>query len=86
MFNIINILYIQVNIWGKSIKNEIYKKSVNDFGYENYSKFFSWAEDTIMVFILLNTAQSFIFIHKYGVIHLIKYYFFIVDFCFISMN
>jgi glycosyltransferase involved in cell wall biosynthesis len=62
--------HFDINIWGKSIKNEIYKKSVNDFGYENYSKFFSWAEDTIMVFILLNTAQSFIFIHKYGVIHL----------------
>jgi hypothetical protein len=62
--------HFDINIWGKSIKNEIYKKSVNDFGSEKYSKFFSWAEDTIMVFILLNTAQSFLFIHKYGVIHL----------------
>ena len=62
--------HFDINIWGKSIKSEIYKKSVNDLGSKKYSQYFSWAEDTIMVFILLNTAQSFIFIHKYGVIHL----------------
>lgn len=62
-----------INIWGKCIKTEIYKKSVNSLGIKRYSKFVSWAEDTIMVFILFNIAQSFTFIYKYGVIHL--YYF-----------
>ena len=59
-----------INIWGKCIKTEIYKKSVNSLGIKRYSNFVSWAEDTLMVFILFNIAQSFIFIYKYGVIHL----------------
>ena len=59
-----------INIWGKGIKNEIYKKSVNSLGYNRYSQFISWAEDTLMVFIIFNIADSFIFLHKYGYIHL----------------
>ena len=59
-----------INIWGKCIKTEIYKKSVNSLGIKRYSNFVSWAEDTLMVFIIFNIAQSFNFIYKYGVIHL----------------
>lgn len=59
-----------INIWGKCIKTEIYKKSVNSLGIKRYSNFVSWAEDTLMIFILFNIAQSFTFIYKYGVIHL----------------
>jgi len=62
-----------INIWGKGIKNEIYKKSVNSLGYNRYSNFVSWAEDTIIVFIIFNIADSFIFLHKYGYIHLCSY-------------
>ena len=32
----------------------------------------SWAEDTSMNFIIFNIAQSFIFINKYGILHLIS--------------
>jgi len=59
-----------INIWGKGIKNEIYKKSVNSLGYNRYSQFISWGEDTLMVFIIFNMADSFIFLHKYGYIYL----------------
>ena len=69
IFNHSSCGHFDINIWGKSIKSEIYKKSVNDFGPKRYYNFVSWAEDTIMSFILLNTAQSFIFTHKYGIIH-----------------
>ena len=63
--------YIQndVNIWSKCIKTYIYKKGVNCLGILRYSNFIIWAEDTIIIFIIFNIAQSFRFIDKFGVIH-----------------
>jgi len=57
-------------IWGKCIKTEIYKKAVNALGKERYSMFLSWCEDTSIVFVIFNIAQSYIFIHKYGIFHI----------------
>ena len=59
-----------VTIWAKCIKSIIYKEAIKKFGLRKYSVFVSWAEDTIMNFIIFNIAQSFLFIHKYGIIHL----------------
>lgn len=60
-----------VNIWAKCIKTLIYKKAVNSLGILKYSNFMSWAEDTSIIFIIFNIAQSFIFLHKYGIIHIL---------------
>ena len=57
-------------IWGKCIKTEIYQKAVNSLGKERYSIFLSWCEDTSIVFVIFNIAQSYIFIHKYGIFHI----------------
>ena len=57
-------------IWGKCIKTEIYKKAVNALGKERYSMFLSWCEDTSIVFVIFNIAQSYIFIRKYGILHI----------------
>ena len=57
-------------IWGKCIKTEIYKKAVNALGKERYSMFLSWCEDTSIVFVIFNIAQSYIFISKYGILHI----------------
>ena len=62
--------YNDINIWGKIIKTKIYKKSVNALGKKRYSKYICWAEDTIIVFIIFNIAQSYKFTNKYGIIHL----------------
>ena len=59
-----------VTIWAKGIKNEIYKEATIKLGLKRYSKFVSWAEDTIMNFIIFSLAKSFTFIHIYGIIHL----------------
>ena len=59
-----------VTIWAKCIKSAIYKKAIKHIGIRKYSLFVSWAEDTIMNFIIFNIAKSFLFIHKYGIIHL----------------
>jgi glycosyltransferase involved in cell wall biosynthesis len=64
--------YNDIYIWGKFIKNEIYKNSVNLLGKKRYSNFICWAEDTMVVFIIFNIANSFKFINKYGVIHLVS--------------
>ena len=60
------------NIWAKCIKTYIYKKAVNSLGILRYSIFMSWHEDTSIVFIIFNIAQSFKFIHKYGIIHILS--------------
>ena len=58
-----------INIWGKIIKNNIYKKGINYLGIERYLHFISWAEDSCMVFIIHKVAQSYKFVNKYGIIH-----------------
>ena len=59
-----------VTIWGKCIKSKIYKEAIIQIGQKRISIFVSWAEDTIINFIIFSLAQSFIFTHKYGIIHL----------------
>ena len=59
-----------VTIWAKCIKSKIYKEAIKKLGIKKYSVFISWAEDTIMNYIIFNIARSFSFIDKYGIIHL----------------
>ena len=61
-----------MTLWGKLIKSRIYVKAIHLLGKKRYSTYISWAEDTSMNFIIFNIAQSFIFIHKYGIYHLIS--------------
>ena len=58
--------------WGKCIRAKIYKKSINKLGYMRYSIYNCWTEDMSIVFILFNTAKSFIFLNLYGIFHIIK--------------
>ena len=58
------------HIWGKSIKTKIYKKAVDLLGKKRYSSYICWTEDIIIVLIIFNIADSFIFINKYGIFHL----------------
>ena len=57
----------EVHFWSKCIKNSIYKKAVNSLGRKRYSFFMSWSEDTSMVFVLFNVAESYRYIIKYGI-------------------
>ena len=41
-------------------------------GPERYSIFLSWCEDSSIVFVIFNTAQSYKFINKYGILHIKK--------------
>ena len=47
-----------VTLWGKIIKENIYKKAINLLGIKRYSSYMSWAEDTSMNYIIFNAAES----------------------------
>ena len=57
------------HLWGKCIKTEIYQKAVKDLGEERYSIFNCWNEDQIILFVICNLSQSYIFIRKFGIFH-----------------
>jgi glycosyltransferase involved in cell wall biosynthesis len=56
----------EVHIWSKCIKNKIYKKAIYLLG-ERYFFMVNWAEDTSMVFLLFNIAESYRYVTKYGI-------------------
>jgi len=58
--------------WGKLVKLKIYQKALNKLGYKEYSEFNCWTEDMSIVFVLFNTANSFIFLNIFGIFHLIS--------------
>jgi hypothetical protein len=60
------------HIWGKFINNKIYRKAINSLGKERFSINISYAEDDIMVFLLFKYSNSFKFISKYGIYHIIS--------------
>ena len=57
-------------IWGKSIKNQLYKKAVNSYGYYRYSLHIIFGEDTIINFIIHQYAKNSIFILNYGILNI----------------
>ena len=57
-------------IWGKCIKNELYKKAVNSYGDYRYSFHIIFGEDTIINFIIHQYAKNSIFILNYGILNI----------------
>ena len=58
------------HIWGKLIRNDIYKKAINLMGIKRYSVYLCFAEDDIMVFMIFSSAKSFKYLPIYGLFHL----------------
>ena len=56
-------------LWGKCIKNEVYKKSLNILGAEVYNQNICYGDDRIVNFILFKVALSFKFIQQIGIIY-----------------
>ena len=61
-----------VHIWGKLIKNEIYKNAIYLLGPKRSTTYLCNAEDDVIVLMLFNVAKSFRFIPFYGLFHLIS--------------
>jgi glycosyltransferase involved in cell wall biosynthesis len=60
------------SIWGKCIKKKVYQRSINALGIKRYSIFNCWTEDVSMIFIIFNLANSYIFVNKYGIFHILS--------------
>ena len=59
-------------LWGKCFKSTIYKEALKKLGYNRYSRFMICYEDILINYIIFNIAESFIFIEKYGIYHVIR--------------
>ena len=59
-------------LWGKCIKTKIYQKALNKLGYERYSRLMIRYEDIVTNYMIFNTAESFIYIEKYGIYHFVR--------------
>ena len=56
------------HIWGKCFRTEIYKKAIDEMGKERYTRRMIKHEDLLMSYVLCNTARSYKFIGKYGIL------------------
>ena len=65
--------YVDVQIWGKLIKTEVYKKAINLLGKERYSTYNIVNEDLVAVFSICLVAESYKYVRKYGIFHLVNH-------------
>ena len=72
MFKNESFAYVDTRIWGKLIKTKIYKNAVNLLGEERYSFYNNINEDIIGLFAICSQSESYKFIRKYGIFHLVK--------------
>ena len=61
-----------IHIWGKCIKNEIFKKAISLLGAQRSTTYLCNAEDDVIVLMLFNAAKSFRFIPIYGLFHFLS--------------
>ena len=70
--HLLSLINRDVHIWGKCIKNKIYKKALNTLGKKRYSMYLCYSEDDIIIFILFKISKSYKFTNMYGLYHLIS--------------
>lgn len=61
-----------VYLWNKCIKKSIYQKALNKLGKDKYTRYMIAHEDILAVFIIFNTAKSFIYVGKYGYYRILR--------------
>ena len=61
--------YVDVDIWGKIYRSDIYKKAVNLLGKERYSVYNAFNEDQIALFAICIVSKSYKYLRKYGIFH-----------------
>ena len=64
--------YNDIFLWGKCIRTQIYKKALNIYGYDRYSRFMIRYEDILTNYMICNIAESFLFIPKYAIYHVVR--------------
>ena len=61
--------YIDVDIWGKIYRIEIYKAAINLLGKERYNIYNAFNEDQIALFAICIVSKSYKYVRKYGIFH-----------------
>jgi len=61
---------VDIFLWGKCIRTTVYQKALNKLGYNRYSRYMIRYEDILTNYMLFNTAESFIYVFKYGIYHI----------------
>ena len=61
--------YVDVDIWGKIYRTEIYKEAVNLLGKQRYSVYNAFNEDQIALFAICIVSKSYKYMRKYGIFH-----------------
>ena len=61
-----------VFIWCKCVKADIYKKTLEIIGEEKYSRYMIAHEDCVISFALLNIANSYKYVGKYGIYNIVR--------------
>ena len=62
-----------VYLWAKCIRTEIYQKAINKLGKEKYNTYIIRYEDIMMNYAIFNTARSYKFVGKYGVLYIYRH-------------
>lgn len=65
-----NIKVVEMLIFARCVKTEIFKKALNKLGDERYSRYMHLVEDFIFNYIIFNTAKSMKYIPKSGYIYI----------------
>jgi glycosyltransferase involved in cell wall biosynthesis len=60
---------VDIQIWGKLFKTQIYKSAIDIIGAKRFSVFNALNEDMIVLFSICNVAKSYKYIRKYGLFH-----------------
>ena len=63
---------VDIQIWGKLFKSQIYKKAINLLGKARYSVFNVINEDMIVLYAICSVAKTYKYIRKYGLFHFIS--------------
>ena len=61
---------VDLFLWLKCIRAEIYKRAITMYSKERYSIYMTSCEDDIMTFMIFQIAKSFKYINKYCILHL----------------
>jgi len=61
---------VDVDIWGKIYRTEVYKEGVNLLGKKRYSINNSFNEDQIALFSICMVSKSYKYVRKYGIFHI----------------
>ena len=61
---------VEILIFSRCVKADIYKQALNKLGIERYSRFMHLVEDIINNFMIFNTAKSMKYVPKFGYLYI----------------